>query len=525
MTALGALRAFASAYPNAAFVEIGANDGQRFDSIFPFVRAGRWHGVVVEPVPYLFERLRRTYGGNRRVAVENVAIGDHDGQRPFYHLAEAPDPEGAGVPWWYDAIGSFDREHVLRHARGEVPDVEDRIRHIDVRCMTLDSLCRKHAIAPDLLVIDAEGFDWRIIRTIDFTSHRPRLLAFEHHHLGPRDRSDCEEMLRGLGYELVSEGLDTWCLDTTPSDELSSRWGPAPVRPRRSMSGESPEAVTGRLEVACAARRDYVPHCATMLDSLAEQVEGPLRVHFLHGADVDKTMLRKLASVMRRPDAELVAHDVGTRSVPGLKTTAMFPASHWYRVFLPDVLPDVQRVIYLDADTIIMDPLDPLWAVDLAGRWVAAVTNVFPDERSAAGLRESLGLTGADSYFNSGVMVLNLDEMRSDDCSSRVVAFARQSPEKLFLPEQDAMNAVLSRRRLPLAPRWNCTNALSRIPWAADVFAREELREALDHPAIRHFEGSGANKPWHPDADPEARALYWRHRERTPWAADTLASP
>ena len=73
------LRAFADGHPRARFVEIGANDGERWDHIRPFVGPGAWRGVLVEPVPHLFERLRKTYRDVSEVRLENVAVAATSG--------------------------------------------------------------------------------------------------------------------------------------------------------------------------------------------------------------------------------------------------------------------------------------------------------------------------------------------------------------------------------------------------------------------------------------------------------------
>ena len=218
------VRAFADAYPQAHFVEIGSNDGVKYDHLRPHIVSGSWEGIMVEPVPYVFERLRRNYGGLDGVILENAAIGDRDGRLPFHHLAEADEEERARLPDWYDTIGSFRREAVLGHA-GKVPDIEARLVSTEVPCLTFESLLAKHGVERvDLLLIDTEGFDWEIIRHIDFAAHRPRLLVYEHFHLSPDERQECRAHLEGLGYETMEEGFDTFCLDTRSHDGLTRRW-------------------------------------------------------------------------------------------------------------------------------------------------------------------------------------------------------------------------------------------------------------------------------------------------------------
>lgn len=231
------VEAFADAYPEAHFVEIGSNDGAKYDHLRPFILSGSWAGIMVEPVPYVFERLRDNYGGLDRVILENAAIADRDGRLPFYHLAQVADHEREGLPDWYDTIGSFLRETVLSHA-AKLPDIQERIVCTEVPCLTFDSLLARHGFERvDLLLIDTEGFDWEIVRNVDFDAHRPRLVVYEHFHLAAGDRSDCRAHLEQNGYETMEEGFDTFCLDTRDDDRLTRAWR----RLRPAVAGVSAE--------------------------------------------------------------------------------------------------------------------------------------------------------------------------------------------------------------------------------------------------------------------------------------------
>lgn len=218
------LRAFADAFPSAVFVEIGANDGEQHDHLRPMIVERDWRGVMVEPVPYVFERLRDNYAALERVTVENAAVADRDGRRPFYHLAPSADYRSEGLPQWYDGIGSFSRDAVLDHRR-LIPDIETRLVQTDVPCLTFDSLCAKHGLTHvDLLLVDTEGYDHEILRQIDLSAHRPALVVYEHYHLGEHDQESCRQELRAAGYELLSEGFDTWCLRPDANPRLTRRW-------------------------------------------------------------------------------------------------------------------------------------------------------------------------------------------------------------------------------------------------------------------------------------------------------------
>jgi FkbM family methyltransferase len=218
------LRSFAQAYPEAFFVEIGSNDGEQHDHLQPLISSHPWSGIMVEPVPYVFERLRRNYGDAPRVTLENAAIAERDGRLPFYHLGHVEDARREGLPQWYDAIGSFSRAAILRHVR-EIPDIEQRLVTTEVPSLTFESLCAKHGVDTiDLLLVDTEGYDYEILRSIDFATRRPRLVVYEHYHLPPDERAQCRARLERFGYETLEEGLDTFCLRVDAHDRLTRQW-------------------------------------------------------------------------------------------------------------------------------------------------------------------------------------------------------------------------------------------------------------------------------------------------------------
>lgn len=218
------IRAFAGAYPEAFLVEIGANDGDRYDHVHATILNSRWQALMVEPVPYVFARLEANYRDNDRVTLENCAIADHDGELPFYHLPPAGPEERKTLPDWYDAIGSFSREHVASHAR-VIPDIESRIITTKVPCMTFASLLAKHGREDaDIVVTDTEGYDHEIVKQLDLRDHPPRLVIYEHYHFSPEQRASTRALFETAGYGTMEEGFDTFCLHRPGDSSLGRLW-------------------------------------------------------------------------------------------------------------------------------------------------------------------------------------------------------------------------------------------------------------------------------------------------------------
>ncbi|MDO8564874.1 MAG: FkbM family methyltransferase, partial [bacterium] len=134
------------------------------------------------------------------IIFENAAIDSADGVRTFYRLKENDDQN---VPEWYDLLGSFSKEAVLRQ-RDRIPNFDEYLISEEIRCLSLSSLLQKHGIAKvDLLHIDAEGHDYEIIKSIPFASVKPAMILYEHRLLSAEDVVACQAFLRKQGYTLI----------------------------------------------------------------------------------------------------------------------------------------------------------------------------------------------------------------------------------------------------------------------------------------------------------------------------------
>jgi lipopolysaccharide biosynthesis glycosyltransferase len=268
------------------------------------------------------------------------------------------------------------------------------------------------------------------------------------------------------------------------------------------------------LHIACTAEANYVAHSAAMLHSALDARDGlGVTIHYLHGDDVSARARRRLARMVEANDGAIEFLHIPDRRLDGLPTRGFTRRATWYRIFLPELL-GADRVLFLDSDTIACDSLAPLWRTDLDGNYVGAVTNVW--QWNDVGRELRLGLPEG-SYFNAGVLLMDLGRMRADGCSTALLEYGtRQAPELSFR-DQDALNVVLGDRRLPLHPRWNCMNSILLFGSSVEVFGADAVAEARRNPAIRHFEGPSVNKPWHLLCERGMREVYFDHRRQTPW--------
>lgn len=270
-----------------------------------------------------------------------------------------------------------------------------------------------------------------------------------------------------------------------------------------------------QLHIACSADERYVAHCAAMLHSVCtHHPPGEITIHFLHDDRLNPATLERLGSFVDRLGACWAPVHVTEDLAQGFPDEPRYGRLAWYRVLLADLLPNLDRILYLDVDLIVAAPLVELWQLDMDGDTVAAVTNPLYPTMSATFLGD-LGLPSIDSYFNSGVLLLDLGRWRDGACLQAIRQAIRLGSGLESWPDQNVLNAVLWKRRRRLPPRWNAMTTLFELKDEQLPFDGNDLRHARTHPAIVHF--IGPYKPWHYRCQHPFKHLYFEHLEATPW--------
>ena len=193
--------------PEITFIQIGAFDGVSNDPLHSYIVAHGWRGILVEPQAAQFEALKRNYQGYDRLVLVNAAIGETDGVTDFYIVREAEN-----LPPWSQMIASLKKDNVLKHREGlpdygirvGIDDLEDRMETVQVETLTFGTLVERFRMERlDLLQVDAEGYDARILAQVDFERFRPAIVRYEHMHLSQEEEEATLRLLRGRGYLIV----------------------------------------------------------------------------------------------------------------------------------------------------------------------------------------------------------------------------------------------------------------------------------------------------------------------------------
>jgi lipopolysaccharide biosynthesis glycosyltransferase len=132
-----------------------------------------------------------------------------------------------------------------------------------------------------------------------------------------------------------------------------------------------------------------------------------------------------------------------------------FSKEMYYRLFAAKLLPpDVSRALYLDPDMVVLSPLESLYDMDLGERFFAAARSI--NVVSEATFKVRLKMPVDSGYFNSGVLLMNLDALRRRQQTGDVLRYIDENRRRLVLPDQDVLNALYNAQTVLVDPlRYN----------------------------------------------------------------------
>lgn len=277
------------------------------------------------------------------------------------------------------------------------------------------------------------------------------------------------------------------------------------------------------MNVVYASNDNYARHLAVSLVSLLEHNQSMEQIHiYLLSVQMSKQCRQKLKSITRRFGRELFVVELGdlkSRFSYEIDTRG-FDISALSRLFIAQMLPDgLERVLYLDCDTVVLQPLKKLWETDLQGQILGAVMEptIYPC------IKQQIGLACDQAYYNSGVLLIDFARWKKEGVEKQLLDFYQSCGGRLFACDQDTINGALKGRIYPLKPCYNFfTNyryfhykELVKLSSSYEIVSREEFRKAMHHPSILHYMGD--ERPWKAGNLNHYRRAYERYLNLTPW--------
>lgn len=250
------------------------------------------------------------------------------------------------------------------------------------------------------------------------------------------------------------------------------------------------------IRLLFALDANYLPQLRTLLTSIDINNPGErFELYVMHsGLPADE--LEALSAWSARRGWSLSGVEVDASLFDGAPVTEQYPREMYYRLLAGELLPrDAGRVLYLDPDTLVINPLRPLWELDMRFAMFAAAAHTGKTELANNVNRLRLG-TDHD-YYNSGVLLMDLRRCREEISPGELFDFVREHRHELFMPDQDLLNAMYGDRILPLNDAvWNY-DARNYNNYMLRSAGEQNARWVMDNTAILHY--CGKAKPWKPN--------------------------
>ncbi|SDD04326.1 Lipopolysaccharide biosynthesis protein, LPS:glycosyltransferase [Terribacillus halophilus] len=270
------------------------------------------------------------------------------------------------------------------------------------------------------------------------------------------------------------------------------------------------------IHVVSSADDNYAHHLGVMLASLLTNVNRNRRIMlYVIDGGITKPNKRMLMKTTMQFGVPIRFLTIDTESYKNATESRYINKTAYYRISIPEVItdPNVERVIYIDCDTLVLTDISELHDMDFDRKLMAAVEDAGQLQRL-----EKMDITTEGKYFNSGMMVIDMEGWRKQNISKKVLQFIDENndPDFLYLHDQDALNAILWDKWKPIHPRWNAQSfIILKTKTPTELAERKRYKEARQSPAIVHF--TGANKPWNSDVGHPFAPLYFDFLQQTPW--------
>ncbi len=273
---------------------------------------------------------------------------------------------------------------------------------------------------------------------------------------------------------------------------------------------------TEKLNVVYACNNNYAPYACVSICSLLmnNQTFSAIDVYVVL-EDVAEENRQKLQRQAERFGANFIPVDpkIMIQEMKKLKLP-QYRGSHAAncRIFFERFIrEDVERLLYLDCDTIVTGDVRPLLQSDMGEACACVVQDALTcDYKKLVGFRDG------EPYFNSGVILIDVENWRKFDCTSRIIEHLKTVRSDYCNPDQDVLNILLKGRVRFAGPENNYQpihrllndKSYLRIYSDSNYYSEEELVYAKNHPVIYHSYRFLGEFPWHRDSWHPDRELF-----------------
>lgn len=236
-------------------------------------------------------------------------------------------------------------------------------------------------------------------------------------------------------------------------------------------------------------------------------------------SDENKDILKSIGDKYNRI---IVVIDVPELDVPDILVSARWPLSAFIRLFSGQLLsPDLERIIYLDCDTIVRGNIDPLASTNIEDKIFYGIKDCI-----GSTYKHNIGLREDSAYINAGVLLINLKKLREINIRNMIDAYMIEYLNLINYADQDILNGVFWNEIGVLDPQYNVMTIdvvhsyreiqLLRKP--TNFYTELELKAAVADPIIIHYTANmRVVRPWFSNTNHPLADEFKKYMEKSPW--------
>ena len=230
-----------------------------------------------------------------------------------------------------------------------------------------------------------------------------------------------------------------------------------------------------KINIAYAPDDNYIGlTVVSMVSVLDNNPSCDVEFIILHSG-LTKSSLNKLDWVKSYKKCDIKLKFINRNEFKDYPKVCWVSTSAWFRIKIADLCEDCDKVLYLDCDTIVRKPLTDLFQTDLGDNYVATVNYKCPSYLKLK----------SNTYFNSGVILINCKKWRNDNVFDKIDKYSRENCTKIKCADQDVLNIITDEKKIFLPEEYN---------YCEPHFRLKEFKHKNIDPIIVHFTGPNPNR-------------------------------
>ena len=267
------------------------------------------------------------------------------------------------------------------------------------------------------------------------------------------------------------------------------------------------------INIAFSSDNNYIPFLCTAVFSLLKNSDKKniYHIYILDGGISIENQKKLQNSLKQFKNKKIFFIKINKNIFKNIKPILQLNQTSYYRLLLPDILPKISKIIYLDCDILILKNISKLYQEKLGQKFIGCCPIFHPNYQKV--LQKTYPNIPIKTAINAGVALMNLKKLRIHNYSNTFINFINKNSEKLLAGDQDVLNIVLSNKIKLIHPKWNSTSYIFVVKNNKKCnLSKKDFYTCKNDPSIIHFDGV---KPWATGSQHQYKKIFKKYLKQT----------